>query len=186
MDFYYLRINRGGLKVKVKYEFLALAVVTLLASGSCGSAPAPKQQQGGNPPEIAAWIQQRQSDVYYGTGISEFENESDAMQQALVLARQNLAASLEVEVAAISENFVQRAEAQGQTDRIAKFGDASKQMVSTSLKNVKTVGPYMNGKGNTYIVAYLDKQSFQKDVNSIVNDVFAEANSQLNDMLGVK
>ncbi|MDR1074384.1 MAG: hypothetical protein LBL45_12075 [Treponema sp.] len=174
--------------IKAAFGICVLSVVTLLASG-CGSSPATPSSQGGrgNPPEIAAWIQQHQDDdIHYATGISEFENESDAMQQALALARENLAASLETEVAAISENAVRRAEAQGQTDRIARFQDATKQLVSTTLRNVRTFGPYVNGRGNTYIIVYLDKRNFQKDVNDIVEEAFAEANSQLNNMLGIE
>jgi hypothetical protein len=161
---------------------------------SCASAPAsepaqaePSQPQGGPPKEVAQWIQQHQNDddVYYGMGISEFQNESDALQQATMLARENLAGSLETEVAAIGENAVRRAEAQGETDRIARFQDATKQIVSQTLRKVKTFGPYMNGRGNTYVVVYLDKNSFKKDINEYVDAVFEKSDQELNQLLGL-
>ncbi|MDR1029450.1 MAG: LPP20 family lipoprotein [Treponema sp.] len=167
----------------------ALAGAALLLS--CVSAPppeqAPSQPQGGPPPEVSQWIQQHQNDddVYYGMGISEFQNESDALQQATMLARENLAGSLETEVAAIGENAVRRAEAQGETDRIARFQDATKQIVTQTLRKVKTFGPYMNGRGNTYVVTYLDKNSFKKDINEYVDAVFEKTDAELNQLLGL-
>ncbi|MDR2397774.1 MAG: hypothetical protein LBD74_03325 [Spirochaetaceae bacterium] len=126
-----------------------------------------------------------QDDVYYGMGISEFQNESDALQQATILARENLAGSLETEVAAIGENAVRRAEAQGETDRIARFQNATKQILSQTLRKVKTYGPYMNGRGNTYLVVYLDKNSFKKDINEYVDAVFEKTDEELNQLLGL-
>jgi predicted transcriptional regulator len=123
--------------------------------------------------------------VYYGMGISEFQNESDALQQATILARENLAGSLETEVAAIGENAVRRAEAQGETDRIARFQNATKQILSQTLRKVKTYGPYMNGRGNTYLVVYLDKNSFKKDINEYVDAVFEKTDEELNQLLGL-
>jgi predicted transcriptional regulator len=118
-------------------------------------------------------------------GISEFQNESDALQQASMLARQNLASSLETEVAAIGENAVRRAEANGETDRVARFQDATKQIVTQTLRRVKTFGPHMNGRGNTYIVVYLDKNSFKKDINEYVDTVFEKTDQELNQLLGL-
>jgi hypothetical protein len=170
--------------------WVAVAAAALLVS--CASAPppeaaAPSQPQGGPPTEVAQWIQQHQNadDVYYGMGISEFENESDALQQATILARENLAGSLETEVASIGENAVRRAEANGETDRVARFQDATKQIVTQTLRKVKTYGPYMNGRGNTYIVVYLDKNSFKQDINQYVDTVFEKTDAELNQLLGL-
>jgi hypothetical protein len=164
-----------------KSVFVFLGLGALLLAG-CASAP-----KGGNPPEISKWISDHQNsdDMWYATGISEFQNESDAMQQALMLARENLAASLETQVAAIGSNAVQRAEAQGQTDRVARFRDSTKQIVDQTLRNVKTFGPFTNDKGNTSVVAYLDKQSFNKDVNAYVDQIFAQTDAELNQILGL-
>ena len=168
----------------------AAAAAALLVS--CVSAPpsepaAPSQAQGGPPSEVSQWIQQHQNayDLYYGMGISEFDNDSDALQQATILARENLAGSLETEVAAIGENAVRRAEAQGETDRVARFQDSTKQIVTQTLRKVKTFGPYMNGRGNTYIVVYLDKNSFKKDINEYVDAVFEKTDQELNQLLGL-
>jgi predicted transcriptional regulator len=138
--------------------------------------------------EVSQWRQQHQDadDVYSEIGISTIkDDESDAYQQALMVARQNLAASLETEVAAIGENARRRAEAQGETDKVARFQDSTKQIVSQTLRKVKTFGPYINGQGNTYVVAYLDKNSFKKDINEYVDAVFEKTDQELNQLLGL-
>jgi hypothetical protein len=178
------------MKKRIASVVWAAAAAALLLV-SCVSAPPPEsepsQPQGGPPNEVAQWIQQHQGsdDVYYGMGISEFENESDALQQATILARENLAGSLETEVAAIGENAVRRAEANGETDRVARFQDSTKQIVTQTLRKVKTFGPYMNGRNNTYILVYLDKNSFKKDINEYVDTVFEKTDTELNQLLGL-
>jgi hypothetical protein len=168
----------------MKKAVLVLAAVFALVLGSCASEPAPAPRAG-VPPEVSKWNEEHSGDTFSGMGISTFDNESDALQQATVLARQNLAASLETEVAAISENYVQRSEANGETDRVAKFKDATKQLVNQTVSRSKTYGPYMNDRGSTYIVVYLDKQSTQKDLNTYVDEIFSATESELNNMLGV-
>jgi hypothetical protein len=132
-------------------------------------------------------MQQHQDadDVYYGTGISEFESESDALQQATILARADLAGKLETEVAAIGENALRRAEANGENDKVVRFQNSTKQIVTQTLRKVKTFGPYMNGRGNTYVLVYLDKDSFKKDINEYVDAVFEKTDVELNQLLGL-
>jgi hypothetical protein len=159
------------------------------AATSTATAEVPAQTAGaaraGVPPEITAWNNTNSGDTISGMGVSSItDNDSDAFQQALVLARENLAASLEAEVAAISENYVRRSEAAGETDRVAKFQDSTKQLVTQTIRNSKTYGPFANERGSTYIIVYLDKTSMQKNIHEIVDEVFAETEAELDTMLG--
>jgi hypothetical protein len=167
---------------------VAIGIAALLQIG-CGSTPT--ASGGGSrsnvPPEITAWRNQHSADTYSGMGISSImDNESDAYLQATTLAREELAFNLESEIAGIAENYVKRAEGQGQSDRIAKFQNSTKQLANATVRNAKSYGPYINNNGATYIIVYLDKAGTQKDLSKYVDDVFAETENELNEMLGVK
>jgi hypothetical protein len=185
-------------------EFLWVALGALIVGlAGCVSAPAtasaapaasapaaaPAQTAGaaraGVPVEVSSWINTNGDEAFYGLGISTItDNDSDAFQQASILARENLAASLETEVAAISENYVRRSEAGGETDRVAKFQDATKQIVSQTVRGAKSYGPFANERGSIYMLVYLDKTSTRRDLNQYVDEVFAETEAELDKILG--
>jgi hypothetical protein len=137
------------------------------------------------PPEISQWRNDHTSDSFSGLGISTLTNTSDAYQQAVILARNDLAGSLEVEVAGIGENYVQTAEARGETERVAQFKNSTMQLIQQTISKSKTVGPYLNDREETYVLVYLDQQSARKELSQYVDDFFSDERNELKDMLGI-
>ncbi|MDR2536466.1 MAG: hypothetical protein LBD29_10605 [Treponema sp.] len=170
-----------------KTLFVFLSIGALLAAG-CASSNGTSSSSKGNatvPAEITQW--RNEHDLMHGLGISTFDDESDAMQQAATIARQNLASLMETEVAGISENYVKRSTVGGESDKAAKFQEGTKQIVSQTLRGAKIYGPYMNNRGSTYVIIYLDdnsKKAFDKNVHDIADEIFAPMEGELNEILG--
>jgi hypothetical protein len=135
------------------------------------------------PAQITAWITKEGDTTVYGLGISTLKNESDAFQQARMLGLENLAASLQVEVAAVSENIMSHATVGDTTGRVETFTAGTKQLINQSIKRAKMYGPYTNNRSSTYILMYLDKRAFQKDLNALVQEVFADNDEELDRIL---
>jgi hypothetical protein len=169
--------------MKKTKNVLAVAVITITAVlfGSCASSP-----RGGVPPELSKWINQQGDTIIYGLGISTItDNESDAYRQVVTLAQADLAGNLQTQVAAIAKDMAERQEGRGGAERIAKFEASTKQVVDKTVVAAKQYGPYTNKKGNTYIVKYIEKKGFNRDLSSYVNDVFAPTEKQLDEILGL-
>ena len=137
------------------------------------------------PSQISKWIDKERNTTVYGMGISTLKNESDAYQQARTLGQENLAASLQVEVSVVSENIVSNASVNGKAGRIASFTEGTKQLVHQSISRAKMYGPYTNTRGATYLIMYLDKRAFQRDINALANEIFADTDAALDRMLGI-
>jgi hypothetical protein len=153
--------------------------LTVILLGACAGAPVSRS---GVPPEITQWMNENSNDVYSGMGISTLSREDDAYQEALTLARQNLAASLETEVTAISEDYRKLLEGRGEFNRIAEFDNSTKQWVDRLVRNTKTYGPYMSNSGATYILLYMDKKSTEPTLEAHVEETFAPIKDELNEM----
>ena len=167
---------------------LLLAGALLLVLASCGSTP--KAQQGrGMPAEIRDWTQKNDGTIY-GIGISEEQKESDALRQATARAKEDLAGNLSTDVAVKIEDFARSSsnttDENEKKQRIAQFEAATKQIVAATIENAKTVGPYINGMGNTYVLKYLDKKALDDlntDLDSYVKSAFKDTSNELDQML---
>jgi hypothetical protein len=147
-----------------------IGFMTAVLLAACFAACASTSQKG-PPPEISQWMNQHNADTYSGMGISTSQNAGDALIQASALARQQLASSIETEIAAITADKRKILEGRGETERIASIENATKQEVRQRLLNSRTFGPYVNAKGDTYVIVYLaNKQS----LNDYANTVFGK------------
>jgi hypothetical protein len=162
------------------FVFLSLLVMAGILLYSCASAPSSRSNV---PPEITLWMNENSNEVFSGMGISTHAREDDAYQQAITIARENLAAALETEVAAISEDYRKILEGRGEFNRIAEFGNSTKQRVAQLVRNTKTYGPFINNNGATYILLYMDKKSTQPALETFVEDTFADTKNELNEIL---
>jgi hypothetical protein len=172
----------------MKKACLMLSVFVVILWGSCATTSqtaGTSQVRGGMPGEMTSWINQHQDDVIYGVGISSIGDESDALREATALARSDLAGNVETDVATITADMVKRAEGRGETERIAKFEDATKQVINQTISYSKTYGPYVNNIGNTYIIKYIDKQGFRRDLSSYVDEAFKDVENDLDKILGL-
>ncbi|MDR1893242.1 MAG: hypothetical protein LBQ61_00945 [Spirochaetales bacterium] len=166
------------------FKVLTLGVLTALLAAGCATQPA-APVRGGMPEEMTAWLNQNQANIIYGTGISELPNESDALRQATMLAREDLAGKLETTVAAVASDAVRQAEGRGETERIARFEDATKQVISNTIRNTQTYGPFVNGRGNTYVFVYVDKGATEQSLLDYVDTAFQGTDQQLDRILGL-
>jgi hypothetical protein len=173
--------------MKMVKSVLLILVVLPLFFTSCASAPA----RGGMPAEIRDWVTKNGDVIMYGMGISEEKSESVALQQATDRARSDLAGNLSTDIADISKDFVsinsKDTNGTAAKQRLAKFEAGTKQIVEATIENARTVGPYVNGKRNTYIIKYLDQNAvdgLKNDLASNAKDVFSDLENELNQMLG--
>jgi hypothetical protein len=136
------------------------------------------------PPEISEWMAQNGDKVISGVGASDQPRTPDALRQARTLALQDLASSIQAEVAAITKDFLTNAEARGQTERVAQFNDSVGVKVQATVEGAQTFGPYK--KDNvTYVVRYIQKTDLEKDIADIARQHFQEQDEQINKMLGL-
>jgi hypothetical protein len=116
-------------------------------------------------------------------GISTSQNAGDALIQATAMARQQLASSIETEIAAITADKRKILEGRGETERIASIENVTKQWVSQRLQNSRTFGPYVNAKGDTYVIVYLaNKKAEKQSLNDYANTVFEKTDAELDAM----
>jgi hypothetical protein len=132
---------------------------------------------------MRGWINSREDTVIYGTGISTFPDESDALIQATTLARADLAGKIETQVAAITKDFRSVAQARGETERLSDFEAGTKQLVNQTITGARTYGPEINGKGNTYIIVYVDQKTTEKNLTDHVRNFFSGMESELDKQL---
>jgi hypothetical protein len=164
----------------MKHNLLLLVTALVILSGCAGSPAA-----AGNsvfPPEISEWMAQNGDRVISGVGASDLPRTGDALRQARTLAMEDLASSMQAEIAAISKDFLSSAEARGQTERIAQFNDAVGVKVQATVEGAQTFGPYRRDN-TTYLVRYIQKADLEKDVGDIARQHFQEQDEQLNRML---
>jgi hypothetical protein len=114
--------------------------------------------QSGSPKDIEIWITKNNTAVIYGLGISEFASESDAMRQATLLAFENLAGNLSISIESALTDMATSYSNNDTKQYIEQIEMVIKQKVEATIENAKTVGPYINGKGNTYIIKYILKE----------------------------
>jgi hypothetical protein len=171
----------------MKHNLLSvLAALVILA----GCATTSETTAGGSsensvfPSEISAWIAQNGDRVISGVGASDLSRAPDALRQARTLALQDLASSVQAEVAAITRDFLDNAEARGQTERVAQFNDSVGVKVQATVEGAQTFGPYKK-EGTTYIVRYIQKTDLEKDIADIATQHFQEQREQINQMLGL-
>jgi hypothetical protein len=168
----------------MKHVFVSLLAVLVILGGCATTGPV---NSGGNsvfPPEISEWMAQNGDRVISGVGASDLPLTGDALRQARTLAMQDLASSLTAEVASLSKDFLDYAEARGETERVARFNDAVGVRTQATVEGAQTFGPYRQN-GTTYIVRYIQKADLEKDIADIARQHFEEQDEQLNRMLGL-
>ncbi|MDR3343733.1 MAG: hypothetical protein LBT14_13340 [Treponema sp.] len=182
--------------MKLSNFVLVSAVIAALCLGSCASSPQsggtsqsgsqPVQQSGSNlyPPEMNDWIAVNGDKVVMGIGVSDLPRTGDALRQARTIAMQDLAGSLQSEIASVTKDFLDNREAAGQTDRVAEFKDAIGIKVQATVENAQTFGPYKL-EGDTFIIRYITKESMNASIADVVKETFQEENDQINKMLGI-
>ena len=159
-----------------KRIFLLVGIATVILFASCAT--------GGQPSGIAGWIKENGDKTHHAIGISTIrDDESDAFQEAQIMARQNLVMNLDSAIVAIVERGLNRATTPEEQRRLTLLKNSSKQIASQRLSNSRMYGPVMNNKGNTYVIAYLDKNSFDRDINSYVQEFFAATSAELDRLL---
>jgi hypothetical protein len=180
-------------------SLLRFALVGALLAGlvACASTPgasggASTSASASEPPRIPAQITKWQEDngasSYFGLGISTSKNLDTAYGTALNLATENLGRSIETDVAGITENYLQEAEARGETDRVAMYKNSTMQLINQTIRGSKPFGPYVNDRDETFVIAYLNPQqakSLRDQVMAIAEETFADERVELKNMLGV-
>jgi hypothetical protein len=171
----------------MKHSLLSLLAIITIFAGCATTSPGTTSGSSENsvfPPEISEWMAQNGDRVISGVGASDLPRTGDALRQARTLALQDLASSINAEVAAISKDFLTNAEARGETERVAQFNDAVGVKVQATVEGAQTFGPYRSDN-TTYVVRYIQKTDLEKDIADIARQHFQEQDEQLNKMLGL-
>jgi hypothetical protein len=168
----------------MKHNLLSVLAALAILAGCATSQPV----SGGSsdsevfPSEISEWMAQNGDRVISGVGASDQPRAPDALRQARALALQDLASSIQAEVASITKDFVTNAEARGQTERVAQFNDSLGVKVQATVEGAQTFGPYKKD-GTTYVVRFIQKTDLEKDIADIARQHFQEQDEQINRML---
>ena len=142
-----------------KRVFILVGIVIVFASCVSYGSSSTQSSGRGQSVEIRNWITRYEKEMYYGIGISS-TGEENAVQQAQMLALQNLTLVLE-EI--IIRNYIPDTESQRLLDYERR--NSIMQIVNQILRcHIRMYGPFVNGIGNIYIIAYLEKSRFYDEV----------------------
>jgi hypothetical protein len=135
------------------------------------------------PDTITGWTEQHRNEYIYGMGISTNTDESGAYQEAKSSALADLASGIEVQIAAVVQDFKSTVTANGKTGSAEQFSTGTSMLANQSIKMAQIYGPATNKKGTTYIIAYVDKRRFQENLDALTEQAFAKTDDSLDQLL---